>query len=159
MGFPLRSTFHTRNLRPVGFSLLSQLDLDLELEDEEPFPTALLPPVAPVAVQSSIITPGSSTRVSLPHAQISLDATQPMFFPLSTEERASKHRNTKLRDIMDVFREKGLDPQSTGFYRTESSEEIVKRWEEVKVDLTRDWKRRHREAVKSRRRRGGIDGD
>jgi len=35
----------------------------------------------------------------------------------------------------------------------------LKRWEEAKGDLTRDWKRRHREAVKSRRRRGGVDGD
>jgi hypothetical protein len=82
-----------------------------------------------------------------------------LFFPLSKEERANRPRNSKLKDILDVFREKGLDPQSTGFYRTESSEEIVKRWEEVKGDLTRDWKRRHREAVKSRRRRGGTDGD
>ena len=61
---------------------------------------------------------------------------------------------------MDAFIEKGLDPRSTGFYRTENGEEIVKRWEEVKGDLTRDWKKRHREAVKSRRRRGGgADGD
>jgi hypothetical protein len=29
----------------------------------------------------------------------------------------------------------------------------------LKGDLTRDWKRRHREAVKSRRRRGGVDAD
>ncbi|KAF9649970.1 hypothetical protein BDM02DRAFT_3179499 [Thelephora ganbajun] len=141
------------------FSLLNQLDLDLELEDEEPFPTALLPPVAPVAVQPPTVAPSSTTRVSLPHAQITLDASQPLFFPLSAEERANKHRNPKLKDIMDVFKEKGLDPKSTGFYRTESSEEIVKRWEAVKGDLTRDWKRRHREAVKSRRRRGGVDGD
>ena len=138
-----------------GFSLLSQLDLDLELEDEEPFPIALLPPAA----QSLAVIPSSTTRPSLPHTQIALDASEPLFFPLSTEERANKYRNTKLKDIMDVFREKGLDPQSTGFYRTESSEEILKRWEEAKGDLTRDWKRRHREAVKSRRRRGGVDGD
>ena len=151
----LQTTSRRSDLIPAGFSLLNQLDLDLELEDEEPFPTALLPPV----VQSSAITPSSTTRPSLPHTQITLDASEPLFFPLSAEERANKHRNTKLKDIMDVFREKGLDPQSTGFYRTESSEEIVKRWEEAKGDLTRDWKRRHREAVKSRRRRGGVDGD
>jgi hypothetical protein len=82
-----------------------------------------------------------------------------LFFPLSTEEGANRQGNAKLKDTMDVFREQGLDPRSTGFYRTESSEEIVSRWEEVKGDLTRDWKRRHREAVKSRRRRGGIDDD
>ena len=150
----LRIASRGPNRRPAGFSLLDQLDLDLELEDEEPFPTALLPP----AVQPSAAT-SSTARGSLPHTQITLDASQPLFFPLSTEERANKHRNTKVKDIMDVFKEKGLDPQSTGFYRTESSEDIVKRWEEAKGDLTRDWKRRHREAVKSRRRRGGADGD
>ena len=151
----LRTTSRRSDLLPAGFSLLNQLDLDLELEDEEPFPTALLPSVA----QSSAVTPNSTVQQSRPHTQITLDASEPLFFPLSTEERANKHRNTKLKDFMDVFREKGLDPRSTGFYRTESSEQIVKRWEEAKGDLTRDWKRRHREAVKSRRRRGGVDGD
>ena len=29
------------------------------------------------------------------------------------------------------------------------------RWESQKLDLTRDWKRRHREALKSLKRRGG----
>ena len=159
MGFLLRNASNTSNPHLIGFSLLNQLDLDLELEDEEPFPTVLLPPVSPVAIQPSTITPSSSTRISLPHAQITFDATQPLFFPLSVEERANRQKNAKLKDIMDVFREKGLDPQSTGFYRTESSEEIVKRWEEVKGNLTRDWKKRHREAVKSRRRRGGVDGN
>jgi len=135
------------------------LDLDLELEDEEPFPAALLPPAAPVPVQPLALTQSSSTRTSLPYSQIVLDSSQPLFFPLSAEEKTDKHRKVKLKDIMDVFREKGLDPRSTGFHRTESSEEIAKRWEEVKGDLTRDWKRRHREAVKSRKRRGGVDGD
>jgi len=39
---------------------------------------------------------------------------------------------------MDVFGEKGLDPtRSTGFYRTENSEETAKRWEEVKGGIGR----------------------
>lgn len=156
----LQTTSHKSDCFNAGFSLVNQLDLDLELEDEEPFPTALLPPsAAPVTIQPSTISSGSTTRASLPHTQITLDATEPLFFPLSKEERANKHGNAKLKDIFDAFREKGLDPQSTGFYRTESNDEIVKRWEEAKGDLTRDWKRRHREAVKSRKRRGGIDGD
>ena len=154
-----RITSHRLDLRSTGFSLLNQLGLDLELDDEEPFPAALLPPPVHTAVHPSTVTQSSTTRASLSHTQVTLDASQPLFFPLSKEEKANKHRNVKLRDIMDVFREKGLDPESTGFYRTESNEEIVKRWEEAKGDLTRDWKRRHREAVKSRRRRGGVDGD
>lgn len=131
----------------------------MELDDEEPFPPALLPPVPSVAIQSSTPISSFTTRVSSTHAQTTFDATQPLFFPVSKEKRANEQRNAKLKDIFDVFKEKGLDPQSTGFYRTERNDEIMKRWEDVKGDLTRDWKRRHREAVKSRRRRGGADGD
>ena len=156
MRFLLRNASHRSDDCPAGFSLVDHLNLDLELEDEEPFPTALLPPAAPAVIQPSKVASSSATGISFSHT---LDASQPLFFPLSKEQRANKHRNGKLKDILDVFKEKGLDPQSTGFYRTESDEEIVKRWEEVKSDLTRDWKRRHREAVKSRRRRGGTDGD
>jgi len=57
--------------------------------------------------------------------------TQSSFFPLSTEERANRRGNARLKDIMDLLREKGLDPRSPGFYRTENSEETAKRWEEV----------------------------
>ena len=39
----LKSTPNTSDLRPVGFSLLNELNLDLELEDEDPFPTGPLP--------------------------------------------------------------------------------------------------------------------
>jgi len=67
--------------------------------------------------------------------------------------------NARLTDTVDVFREKGLDPRSMGFYRTEGSEEIVKRWEETKRDMTRDWKKRHMEAVKRRRGHGGDADD
>lgn len=112
-----------------------------------------------MAIQPSTAASNSTTRAYLPHTQITLDESQSLFFPFLKEGRANGHRNAKLKDIFDLFKEKGLDPQSTRFYRTESNEEIVKRWEGVKGDLTRDWKRRHREAVKSRKRRGGIDGD
>ena len=44
MSLPLKSASNTSDLRPVGFSLLNQLDLDLEFEDDDPFPTALLSP-------------------------------------------------------------------------------------------------------------------
>ena len=45
--------------------------------------------------------------------------------------------------------------QRVKFTRTEDEEEIRARWEVARGELTREWKRRHREAVKSRRRRGG----
>jgi hypothetical protein len=43
---------------------------------------------------------------------------------------------------------------NVGFYKTQTDEEIRKKWEEVKGDLTRGWKRRWRDAVKVRERRG-----
>ena len=72
---PFPKSSNISDLRPVGFSLLNQLDLDLELEDEEPFQTAPLPSAPPLAVQPSAITPSLSARVSVPHAQVTLDAT------------------------------------------------------------------------------------
>ena len=74
---------------------------------------------------------GETQRLTV-HAQITLDATQSSFFPLSTEERTNMRGNVRFKDIMDLLREKGLDPRSTGFYRTENGEETVKKWEEVK---------------------------
>lgn len=38
---------------------------------------------------------------------------------------------------------------------TLSSDDIKKEWEDNKVNLTKDWKQRHREALK-RKRRGGV---
>jgi len=46
-----KSTPNTFDLRPVGFSILNELELDLELEDEDPFPTA--PPLWPHLWQST----------------------------------------------------------------------------------------------------------
>ena len=43
--------------------------------------------------------------------------------------------------------------------RTESEAEARARWDADKLGLTREWKRRAREAGKSARRRGGGDGD
>lgn len=84
-------------------------------------------------------------------SQLTLDTSLPFFFPLSDEDRAAiKGRG---RDHLDVMRERGWDWQR--FCRTQTSEEIRQRWEAQKGELTRDWKRRHREALKSRGRRGG----
>jgi hypothetical protein len=37
---------------------------------------------------------------------------------------------------------------NVGFYKTQTDEEIRKKWEEVMGDLARGWKRRWRDAVK-----------
>lgn len=129
---------------------MGHLDLDLEL-DEDPLDLGIssgAPEVTP--------TPASAPATQEPRnarSHIVLDATLPFFFPLSEEARAGM--KGRVKDTFDVAREKGWDWR--GFCRTQTSDEIKQRWEEQKVELTRDWKRRHREAIKSRRRRGGAD--
>jgi hypothetical protein len=129
-----------------GFSLLGHLDLEL---DEEPLSFAV-PQNVPATIE-----PAPTPTFTTAHSQITYDPKHPLFFPISQEARASRG---KAKDIIDVLKDRGYDWRN-GFYRTESPEEITKRWDETKGDLTRDWKKRHREAVKSRRRRGGADGD
>ena len=50
--------------------------------------------------------------------------------------------------MLIVARERGWDPVSAGFYRTEPQDEIKKRWEGCIVELTREWKRRFKEVGK-----------
>ncbi|KAI0741329.1 hypothetical protein C8Q80DRAFT_1259810 [Daedaleopsis nitida] len=124
----------------AGFSLLGHLDLDLDLDEDFDFqaavPSTLSRPSAPVQ-------PVQPT-VHVAHT-VSLDATRPFFFP-------SDHAGAKGR-VMDPTHWR------TWFYRTDSPEAIRARWEETKGELTAGWKRRHREAIKSRRRRGGGAGE
>ncbi|KAI9060938.1 hypothetical protein FKP32DRAFT_1577040 [Trametes sanguinea] len=129
----------------AGFSLLGHLDLDLELEDDLPFD---VPTSAPAPAPASAPTQPLRTIQSTP-AQVTrtaaLDLSKPLFFP--SENAAMRRR--------------ALDPTNwrTWFFRTDSPEAIKQRWEESKGELTAGWKRRHREAIKSRRRWGGGAGE
>ena len=61
-----------------------------------------------------------------------------------------------------MAKEKGWNwcDTTVAFYRTETENKIRKRWEGVKGELTRDWKRRWKEARKiGCRKYGGADGD
>ena len=49
--------------------------------------------------------------------------------------------------------------EGTGFCRTETDEEMKEIWQRDRLGLTREWKRRYREGLKRRRRRGGGVGD
>lgn len=111
------------------------------------------------------------------------------FSLFSESAKSTINSNSKLRpkDFLEVIRERGWvasaasdssanrnfnsgtsgnrikfgdeEEDKNVFWRTESEGEIRKRWEDSKVELTRTWKRRHREAVKSMRRRGGAKDD
>ncbi|KAG6889795.1 hypothetical protein C0992_004060 [Termitomyces sp. T32_za158] len=138
----------------VGFSLLGHLDLDLELDDEIPYSINESPTQGPT---HSIIT----TAPSVPdtHVAPQLNNKLPLFFPHCSP--AESNTKARPRDIFDVAMENKWhwrDP-AVEFYRTGTEEDIRKRWEESKVELTREWKKRWREAGKVSRRRIGNTGD
>jgi len=144
---PKNTQVHTTKLKDLfapqeetGFSLLEQLDLDLELDDE---------------VDLQVVQPQAQREIhpvaalpSVPSAS-ALDPKRPLFFPLPPAERV----HGRVHDVVDPTNWRRW------FFRTDTSEDIQKRWEETRGELTSAWKRRHREAVKSRRRRGGGPGD
>lgn len=138
---------------PQGnFSLLSHLDLDLDLELDEdvPFetnPASAVPSWEEQATTVHFTQPASQT------SQFTLDPRQPLFFPMPADPSSrSKYRGA--RDLFSIQFAPGR------FYRTGTEDEIKKRWEDRKVELTRGWKKRCKEAGKVRRRRGGdMDGD
>ncbi|KAH8831748.1 hypothetical protein DL96DRAFT_1588884 [Flagelloscypha sp. PMI_526] len=113
---------------PAAFSLLDQLDLDLELEDDVPFPI--------VSESVHIPEPAVSASTALARiGRIELDPKAPLFFPGAFQ--------------------RGKDWKSMGFYRTQTWDEIRQEWDHAKGELTQTWKKRWREASKLRRRRGG----
>ncbi|KAJ6546408.1 hypothetical protein DFH09DRAFT_927192 [Mycena vulgaris] len=149
----LKDLFVSRE-EDVGFSLLGHLDLDLELDDE------MMPGISSGEVeQMPVAAPQLAATFGTPsQAHITLDAKQPLFFPLPTSFSSAPGFSTKARqrDILDVGKDNGWNAH---FYRTETDDEIRTKWESEKGNLTREWNRRWREAGKVRRRRGGADGD
>lgn len=126
----------------VGFSLLGHLDLDLELDDDVELQAASQHHSAP--------DPRSHDSALVHTPAHAFDPKRPRFFPLLPDER----RQGRVHDVVDPTNWRSW------FFRADTAEDIHKRWEDAKGELTSEWKRRHREAVKSRRRRGGQgDGE
>ncbi|EEB93244.1 hypothetical protein MPER_08131, partial [Moniliophthora perniciosa FA553] len=128
-----------------GFSLLNQLDIDIDEDLDAIFGSA--PAIdeqsAPPTSQPIVASSFASTKARTQQQRIYLDPKTPLFF-LPAHGGAS-HLRGKAAD--------------SPFYQTQTEEQIRQRWEENKVELTRGWKKRWREAVKVKRRRGGRDGD
>ncbi|KAF9485516.1 hypothetical protein BDN70DRAFT_927457 [Pholiota conissans] len=145
-----------------GFSLLGYLDLDIEL-DEDPLTAELIAPQQPESYEPQAAPlPTIITLQTHPsQAPLVLDPRQALFFPLPRQDGFSNIR-ARQRDVFDLSKDNGWnwrDP-AVGFYQTGTEEDIRKKWEESKGDLTKDWKRRCREAGKvNRRKRGGVEGD
>lgn len=144
----------------AGFSLLGHLDLELELDEDAPFLAE-----QPMESQPHHDTSTSSVPVPVPttstysnQTNLVLNPRQALFFPLPPHE--SSGMRARQKDVFDLAKDNRWnwrDPE-VGFYRTGTEDDIRKRWEESKGDLTRDWKRRCREASKvNRRKKSGVE--
>ncbi|KAG8843419.1 hypothetical protein FRB96_004052 [Tulasnella sp. 330] len=143
----------------AGFSIFANLtdaDVDLDLEDldlneQEPIAQTKSTPVVrslPPAVETSTL----------------LDPNAPFFFPLPRDENGlvnlpgDNRRGPRPRDLVDVLKVEGWNATigaSGGFWRTETDEEIRKQWEESREHLSQLTRRRHRDAVRRKRRHVG----
>ena len=113
-------------------------------------------PQAPVATTSEVILSAIPPSTDIAQTRFTLDQYSPLFFPIPEHERVGF--KARVKDPFSVSKEKGWDWRN--FCRTQTTEEIKQKWEEQKAELTKDWKRRYREAIKSKRRRGGVaDGE
>lgn len=144
----------------VAFSLLDHLDLDIALTEDLSFldePMLVVPREPSKHLQVQPTPPTSHAQSSHP---VVLDPKQPLFFPFLPSESKDLNR-AHPRDAYDVIRENGWhwrDP-TIRFWNTESEEEIKKKWEASRGDLTKSWKQRWREAGKVRRRKKLVDGN
>lgn len=136
---------------------MGHLDLDFEIDEDVTFPTA-------VAVQEPLPTVEVVPTPTPASTHLVLDPKKPLFFPLpssfpTAEPSASRPR---VKDLFDVAREKHWTTSLSstgGFHRTGTEEDIRKRWEESKGELTRGWKKRVKDAGKMKRRRGAAADD
>jgi hypothetical protein len=143
----------------AGFSLLGHLDLDLELDNEVPFfieqPTSTQDQTLTFTPLPSNTLPSHSSQA----APIILDPKQALFFPYPEQQQGILNR-ARQKDIFDLIKDNHWnwrDP-TVGFYRTGTEDDIRKRWEDGKSELTKEWKKRWREAGKANRwRRNDAD--
>ncbi|GJJ06473.1 hypothetical protein Clacol_000665 [Clathrus columnatus] len=136
-----------------GFSLMAGLDLDLELDLDPAFDFS-----KPTETQvSGFIQAQSAPEPSTPfyhHDGFTLDPRYPLFFP--------QPDNPRRKDLLTIAETQGWkfhrtdDSELTGAPPATRRETIRKQWDDAKGDLTREWKKRSREAVKARRRRFGA---
>ena len=131
--------------KQVGGSLLAHLG-DIEMDDSFDLP---VPTVQPQQREEET----EDVEMFQPSAKAKFvpDPSEPLFFPT-----VQPHQHAKSRDLFSADRE---NPQFQGFWAQETDAEMREIWERDKLGLTREWKRRHREAKKHRRRKGGLVDD
>jgi len=118
--------------------LLGALDADIELDEELDIPLAP-PPIKQTYEPAAALQPLAASKKS----HFDPDASIPLFFP--TFGKGGK----------DAMKEDTEHDGYVGFWKQETDEEMKQIWENDKVELTRDWKKRYRDGKKQRKRRGG----
>jgi len=110
--------------------------------------------------QTSTYTPPTPTAHPSHSSQapIVLNPKHALFFPQQQQGTVNKVRQKDIFDLIKDNHWNWRDP-SVGFYRTGTEDDIRKRWEEAKSELTKEWKKRWREAGKANRWRRGTDAD
>ncbi|CAE6370662.1 unnamed protein product [Rhizoctonia solani] len=122
----------------TGFSL--GLDIELDPDAESFLPSSIS---APLPLPEPVLAPAPIQVEKRVHTiQFTPDPKVPLFFP------GAKN------DVFRVIAEKGWAWSHPG-----TSVEIRAKWNKNKAELTREYTKRHREAVKRRRRGGGTKGD
>lgn len=142
----------------MGFDIELDEDVPYAIEDATQPQSAELAPPAATVIPAAPITVQSHTT----NAPLVLDPRQALFFPLPQTDGGVISHRARQRDVFDLANDNGWNwrDRSIGFFKTDTDEDIRKRWEESKSELTRDWKRRCREAAKvTRRKRGGVEGE
>ena len=133
----LKDMFKPQEAETGGFSLMA--GLDIELDEEINFDLD-----AEQEAQKDAMQEDATESEPAPQRSTMTDETAkivPHPFPLFDPSNP--------RDPIQLL-QKGL---YIPFCRTDTEEEIVARWEERKGRLTQEYKRRHREAVKKKKRR------
>ncbi|KAF8585283.1 hypothetical protein K439DRAFT_1660344 [Ramaria rubella] len=139
----LKDMFKPRE-EEAGFSVLAGLgDLEFDFDFDPAFEMDIATPIVPVPTLHTTVP----NETPVQQGYLTLDSSLPFFFPQPGNPRA--------KDLFSLARTEGWE-----FGRTGDSDAIRKRWDETKGALTRDWKKRARDAVKSRRRRyGAAEGE
>lgn len=117
--------------------LLGALDADIELDEELDIPLAP-PPIKQAYEPAAALQPLAASKKS----HFDPDSNIPLFFPTFGKGKDAMTQDTEKDGYV-------------GFWRQETDEDMKEIWEKDKVELTRDWKKRYRDAKKQRKRRGG----
>ena len=132
----LKDMFKPKEAEKTGFSLMAELDLELDNELDFDLMAEQQEQEQQQRQQASLDE--VARLVALEEAEPSVVA--PLPFP--------RFDPSNPRDMVQML-QKGL---YIPFIRTDSEEEIQERWEQHRSKLTQEYKRRHREAVKKKRR-------